>query len=233
MISLSRLILIFALMFAILLISPALLSQPFGLYPLMKTGDVTDLLTPVILLPMYWLLFQLDNRPIEKPSRSEIMVFLVFTALWVEGQGMHLSANSIGHLLTEADGDVYRLTHFYDEVLSHYVWHVGLAGLTAALIWRQVKHPFADLQAGLPIEVVAATIYGLTYFIIFIEAGTTVLGVPFAAAVFVFGLMQGKGLRHQPISAFFFVGHVVAMVLFLVWFARWGGLPQFSELGWI
>ncbi len=55
----SRLILIFALAFAILIITPAFLSQQFAPYPLMKTGDVTDVLTPVILIPLYWLLFRL------------------------------------------------------------------------------------------------------------------------------------------------------------------------------
>lgn len=243
MLSISRLILIFAVAFAVLLISPALLSEPFGLYPLMKTGDVTDILTPLILMPLYWMLFRLDDRglrahhdaPLQKiPATIEIMAFLVFAAAWVEGQGMHLSANSIGHVLNEAtDGDAYTLTHFYDEVLSHYLWHIGLVGLTALLIWRQAKHPFADLLAGLRIEAVAGLIYGITYFIIFIEAGTAALGVPFAVAVSVLGLMRRRQLRRQPVTAFFFVGHGLATVLFLVWFVGWGGLPQFSEFGWI
>jgi signal transduction histidine kinase len=139
----SRLILIFAILFLVLLISPAFLSQSFGPYPLMKTGDVTDILTPLILIPLYWLLFRLDKTP----TVREMILFLVFAAAWVEGQGMHLSANSIGHLLQDAqDTNAYTLTHFYDEVLSHYLWHIGLAGLAALLIWRQVNNPLAVIK---------------------------------------------------------------------------------------
>src|SRR4051794_15386732 len=91
----SRLILIFAIVFAILIINPAFLSQQFAPYPLLKWGDVTDILTPLILIPLYWLLFRQGNPP----STLENILFLVFAAFWVEGQGMHLGANSIGHLL--------------------------------------------------------------------------------------------------------------------------------------
>lgn len=228
--SLSRLILIFAVVFAILIISPAFLNQQFGPYPLMKTGDVTDLLTPLVLIPLYWLLFRLDKNPFA----GEVIAFLVFAAMWVEGQGMHLGANSIGHLLQEAkDSDAYALTHFYDEVLSHYLWHVGLVGLTALLVWRQAKNPFAQAQGTLRSEIVAGVIYGITYFIIIVEAGTALVGIPFAILVSLFGLLRRKQLRQQPVTAFFFAAHLLATLLFLAWFMRWGGLPQFSEVGLI
>lgn len=228
--SLSRLILIFALLFLVLLISPAFLSQPFGPYPLMKTGDITDLLTPLILIPLYWLLFRLDKTP----TTRDMILFLVFAAAWVEGQGMHLSANSIGHLLQNTpETDAYTLTHFYDEVLSHYLWHIGLAGLAALLIWRQVKNPLAAALPTLRTEIVAGLIYGLTTFIITIEAGTVPLGLPFAVLVSLFGITRRNQFRRQPLTAFFFVAHLLAMILFLIWFIRWGGFPQFSELGYI
>ncbi len=114
----------------------------------------------------------------------EMIVFLVFTALWVEGQGMHLGANSIGHLLENAQGtDAQTLTHFYDEVLGHYLWHIGLAGLTLLLIWRQMRNPLADALQTLRGEAVAALIYGIVYAIIVIEAGTVPLGLPIAVIV--------------------------------------------------
>src|SRR5689334_17708125 len=115
---LSRLTLIFAVVFAILILTPAFLSSQFGPYPLLKIGDVTDVLTPIILLPLYWLLFRIDdNRAF---SVREVLVFLVFAALWAEGHGMHLGANSIGHLLeAEKTSDAGQLTHFYDEILGH------------------------------------------------------------------------------------------------------------------
>ena len=225
---LPRLILIFAIAFAILIMAPAFLSQQFCPYPLMKTGDVLDLLTPLVLIPLYWLLFKLEKPP----STRETILFLVFAALWVEGQGIHLGANSIGHMLANAqDTDTYTLTHFYDEVLSHYMWHIGLVGLTALLIWRQMQNPSAETS--LRESIIAAVIYGITYFIIFIEAGTVLLGLPFTILVSIVGVMRLNQLRQQPITTFFFVAHLLATIFFAIWFIRWGGFPQFSELGLI
>jgi len=42
----SLLILVFAILFAVFFIVPPLLSQQFSPYPLMKIGDVFDILTP-------------------------------------------------------------------------------------------------------------------------------------------------------------------------------------------
>src|SRR5574341_2595098 len=113
----ARLTLVFAIAYAVLIISPAFLSQQFGPYPLMKTGDVTDLFTPLILIPLFWLLMVAGSD--QPPARREALIFMALAGLWVLGQGMHLVANSIGHLLEDAaESDAWTLTHFYDEVLS-------------------------------------------------------------------------------------------------------------------
>ena len=62
------------------------------------------------------------------------IAFLVLASLWTMGQGMHLSANSINNLLGPGDTPVHELVHFYDEVLSHYLWHIGLVGLSILLL---------------------------------------------------------------------------------------------------
>jgi hypothetical protein len=145
---------------------------------------------------------------------------------------MHLSANSIKHLMSDIrETDVYTLTHFYDEVLSHYLWHIGTVGLTALLVWRQIKNPLAEQQTSLITEVIAGLLYGLTYAIIFIEAGTMPLGLPFAVIIVLWMLTQRSQLRRQPITAFFLTAHGLALILFAFWFIRYGGFPQFSELG--
>lgn len=226
----SRLILTFAVAFAILLIAPPFLNQQFGPYPLMKTGDVFDILTPVILIPLYWLLFRRGKAP----TTTEIVAFLAFAALWVEGQGMHLSANSIKHLMGDLHGtDVYALTDFYDEVLGHYLWHIGVAALALLLIWRQISSPLEEIVAAVWMELVAALIYGFVFTMISIEAGTVPLGIPVAIVVTIVGAMRFRDLRRQPVTLFFFAAHALAVILFAVWFVSWGGFPQFSELGWI
>lgn len=228
---LSHLTLLFSILFAVLIISPAFLNRQFGPYPLMKVGDVIDLFTPLILIPLYWVLFQVSEE--KTPSPAETIVFLVLAAFWVEGQGMHLSANSIGHLLKEMKGsDVYILTSFYDEFLSHYLWHFGLVGLSALVIYRQWRHPFVGERSGLGLESLAGFIHGFNYFVTVVEARTAPLGVPFAILVTIFTLVWGREkLRQQPLLAFFFVAYLVATILFAVWAIYWGGLPEFSKVG--
>jgi len=135
---LPRLILLFSILFLLFLILPAFLWNNCRIITLMSQGDALDILTPLVLLPLYWLLFWYASG--EKVRLVGSLVFVLLAGLWAEGQGMHLSANSIGHLLNKIDGNAYILTVFYDEVLSHYLWHLGIFGLAALLIfveWRQ------------------------------------------------------------------------------------------------
>jgi len=228
---LSLYILIFSILFAVFLIGPAFLSKQFAAYPLMKIGDVLDIFTPLILIPLYWLLFRVDIN--KAPSLKENLIFMLFVAFWVIGQGMHLAANSIGHLLKGMEGsDIYNLTHFYDEVLSHYLWHFGIVGLSALIISRQWRNPFTEGRAVSWLTYLAAIIHGFTLFILFVEGGTALLGVPFVVLVIQLILYRWwRRLIHQPLLEFFFISCLVAAVLFMVWGIMWGGLPEFSEVG--
>jgi len=228
---LARLTLLFAIAFAVFIVAPAFLGGPFAPYPLMSVGDVLDLLTPLALLPLYWMLFQVN--PDHPPGRKEVLLFVVLAALWAEGQGMHLVGNSIGRLTQAlAERPVGSLTHFYDEGLSHYMWHLGLVGLSALLLYRQWKAPFVDQRSGLGLEIAAGGIHGFNYFITIVEAATAPLGMPFAFGVVGFTLVWGRRrLRQQPVLAFFFVTYLVASLCFLGWGLYWRGLPEFSKVG--
>jgi hypothetical protein len=137
---LSVLILVFSIAFLVFFLGPPFLGQQFVPYPLMKNGDFLDLFTPLILIPLYWSIYRLDGK--QSVGLNGSIVFMVFAAFWVLGQGMHLAANSIGHLLDGQEGtEVFRLTNFYDEVLSHYLWHFGIVALSGTLIYRQWKNP--------------------------------------------------------------------------------------------
>jgi hypothetical protein len=229
---LARLTLVFAVLFAVFIIAPAFFNRQFAPYPLLKVGDIIDLFTPLVLIPLYWRLFVLAADHPPQPRLT--ITFLMLAALWVEGQGMHLGANAIGHL-TEAlpsPSDAHALTHFLDEVLSHYLWHLGLVGLSALLLYRQWQHPMPPTAAGLGWAIGAGVLHGLNYFITVVEAATGPLGVPFAVAVVVFTLLRGRGqLRSQPLLLFFFVAYAVSTALFLAWGLYWRGLPEFSAVG--
>ncbi len=235
---LSRLVLIFTLLFAFFILLPPFLSRQFGPYPYMKTQDVFDLFTPLVLIPIYWLLFEIE--PGKQPGRAETVVFLVIAALWAHGQGMHLAANSIDNLIegkTSPDvlaalaplrdvlpgSPVAALTYFYDEVLSHYLWYGAVMAMAALLIYRQWRNPFGQVSAGLGFPIVAGVLHGINFALSVLEGQIIPLGFPFSALVVLFTLIWGRDkLRQQPILAFFFVAFALATVVFLVWWLVWG-----------
>ncbi len=231
---LSRWVLIFAILTPVFVIGPALMGQTFPLYPLMHFADAFDLFTPLVLIPVYWLLFQWSGK--DSPSLPESLVFMLLAAFWVEGQGMHLGANSIGHVLPPFDatggwGKAIRLTYFYDEQLGHYLWHIGLLGLAALLIYREWRHP-AGLLTHWGTTLLSGVIYGFTLFAAILEGQTTPIGLPFIFVIVLIVLVWGrKKLEGHPIRAFFFASCLVALLFFVGWGLYWGGLPEFSQVG--
>jgi hypothetical protein len=218
---LQRLTVAFAVLFAFFILVPPFLSAPLAGYPLMNVQEVVDLFTPLVLIPVYWLVFRAISE--DDPGPTQTIVFLILAALWVEGQGMHLSANSIGHLTEVLAGSaIAGLTNFYDEVLSHYLWHAATMGLAALLMFRQWRHSLSG-RSSLGSESGAGVLHGLNFSLMVLEGQTTPLGVPFAALAAVFGILRGRGrMRQQPVLAFFTVAFAVATVVFLVWWLSWG-----------
>ncbi len=230
---LSAYALLFSILFAIFVLGPPFLGINFGPYPLMKVADVMDLLTPLLLLPFYWLLFRVSART--PATTGENVVFMVLVAFWALGQGMHLAGNSIGHLTEGMAGtDVFKLTAFYDETLSHYLWHFGVIGLTVLLMYRQWKNPFGESAKIGASSVVAGVIYGFTFFAMVIEGATWPMGLPLAviAAILAVIWIGGRQAR-KPVIVTFFVGYSFAIVLFAVWAIWQHGLPEFSKVGFL
>jgi hypothetical protein len=237
---LSLLTLIFAILSVVFSLLLIFFRFPFPPYPLMSVQDAADILTPLVLIPIYWLLFKYSAR--EGSTWIEDAAFMVLAAVWVEGQGMHLSANSINNL---AEGlakkqvvdilgtNIYELTYFFDEHLSHYMWHIGIVGLAALLIYHEWRRP-----AGIPtvwgLAIPAGLIYGFAWFCVFLEGQTVPLGLPFVVIVLLLAWLWGRQkLATHPILAFFFVTSVVAVVLFAGWGLYYRGFPQFTDVGLI
>jgi hypothetical protein len=232
MITRQWLILLFALAFALLILGPPLLGQPFPGYPLMDWADVLDIATPLVLMPLYWVLFTDAGRVYRTLSLA--LAFAVLAALWAEGQGMHLSANSIGNLLGGGTTEVHALIHFYDEVLSHYLWHLGIISLSILLLAAPYGDPASAPALRWGIIIPAAVLYGFTYFAAIDEGGTVLLGLPAAILIVIWLLVRKRNdIRAQNLVAFFFLAYAVALLLFAVWFALWRGFPEFSAVGFI
>ena len=230
MITRQSLILLFALAFALLIAGLPFLDQTFTGYPLMHWADVVDIATPLVLMPLYWVLFTDAGRVYRALPLA--LAFAVLAALWVEGQGMHLSANSISNLLGTGTTDVHTLVHFYDEVLSHYLWGLGIISMSALLLAAPYGDPVSAPAPSWVIIVPAAALYGFTYFALIVEGGTVPLGLPAAVLVVVWLLVRKRNdIKTMNLIGFFFVAYAIALLLFAVWFARWGGFPQFSQLG--
>ncbi len=228
---LSLFLLFFSIAFAIFVMGPPFLGYTFSPYPLMKIADIFDLFTPLVLIPLYWMLFRMNGS--RDASLKENLVFMVFTACWVLGNGIHLAANSIGHLTVDMVGsDVYNLTYFYDEVLGHYLWHFGVISLSALLIYRQWKNPLPEGRGLNWKNILSGIIYGFTFFAMVVEWQTTLMGVPFAVLVVIccFILWRNR-INRQPLLSLFLIGYLVAVILFTVWGIWQKGLPEFTEVG--
>jgi len=229
--------LVFAVLFAIFFLGLILFRIPFPLYPLLNYQDVIDLLTPLVLIPLYWVMFRYTDG--EESHDSEQIVFMVLASLWVMGHGMHLAANSIDNLaeglakkqvLDIIGTDIYKLTYFLDEQLSHYIWHLGIAGLTALLIYRGWRHAAAE-KVTWWVTITAGVILGISYFAIFDEGQTVPLGLPFTFIITLLTLIWGrKRLTQQPILAFFAIACMVAFVVLAVWGLVWGGFPEILDV---
>ena len=235
---LSFLTLLFAILSLVFIILLVFLRFPFPLYPLMSYQDAFDVLTPLVLIPVYYLLFRTSSN--NRPSVTEVIAFMVLSALWVEGQGMHLAANSIHNLMDalaknsvlDVKGtDLFQLTYFFDEKLGHYLWHIGMLGLAALLIYREWRDPAGEATAWWPV-ILGGIIYGLSYALIFLEGEDVFLGLPFAALVALLTLIWWRRrLARQPVLAFFFVACLTATLLFIGWGLYWGGFIPPSGAG--
>jgi hypothetical protein len=144
---------------------------------------------------------------------------------YVDGHGMHLAANSIR--AEEPTGDVERVAYFWDERFSHWEWHVGLLGLLVAFClaepWARPAVRAAPVAGALVTFLLGSTLFTST-----VEGQTWWLLPPAAA---LFGVWAFASPR--PVLRACAGGVVVAALLLAGWAAWHGGVPEFSDLGWI
>jgi hypothetical protein len=177
-------------------------------------GDWIDLVTPfAVIASSAYLLGR--GAPV-----LALTVVLAGAVLYVDGHGIHLAANSIGH--EDLVGDAEDVTHFWDEQWGHIEWHVGwfllLFGLCLAERARLAR--VNRWLAG-----VSAVLLGWTLFTSTVEGGTWWLEL-IAAAIFIpWAVVARRPLLMSCAAAF-----GLAAVLIVVWAVSQGGVPQFSEV---
>ena len=220
---------------AVLTLVPPFLSASVGPPEGFTLQEAVDLLTPLIVVPLAWYVFDLTGGL----GRMGLVAFLVIGALWVEGQAIHLAANAIGDavppgameaFLRTAPGD---LDHWLDEELSHWMWHIAWVALSVLLLLAASRAPAGPAARPSLVAAAAGFIHGATFFVVSVEGVTTLLGIPASIALLVWSAgLARRGLAGRPVVLFFLVASSVTLVGYLGWAALHGGtLPEFSKLG--
>ena len=186
-------------------------------------ADYVDLVTPFAVAGATSLvLLSLRAAP------AAIALALVAGILYVDGHGIHLAANSIGH--ETLAGEAEDVTHFWDEVFGHIEWHTGWMLLIVAVGVAEALSG-ARRTAWPPsrsIAVATTAILGFTLFTSTVEGGTWWLAAATAAVVLVWAARARRPLLVTLAGAF-----ATSSLLMIVWAIWQRGMPQFSDLGWL
>jgi hypothetical protein len=181
-------------------------------------GDWVDLATPFAVVgAAAALLVAL------RPPRTALFVALLATLLYVDGHGIHLAANSIAG--ESPTGEAEDTAHFWDERFGHAEWHLGWIGLTAAICLADRTRRIA-LETR--VQAASALLLGVTLFTSTVEGGTWWLELGAAALFTAWAAIDQRPLLVTTAAAF-----AVGAVLIGVWAIWQGGVPEFSETGFI
>jgi hypothetical protein len=219
---------------------------PGGFAGPVSGGEAFDFLTPLAVVPValaaYFSLRKTAGTKVgasRRLSRWSLAVLILGLICYVEGHGLHLSANAIDRLLGgQEDTALHQSVYVYDEVISHFVWDSGVLLMAVGLIMAGSGVNFTRLSlAHWTFLVLGAAFFGFSYAVNAIEGQTVILTLP---ASMVLGLtclrIYGRGRRrreHNAAALFFLLGFFLSALLFAYWGIAHRGFPEFSQLGWI
>jgi hypothetical protein len=232
----------YAFVYAFFHILPAFLN--YEIKNLLMIADVFDILTPFVMIFVIYRIYLmlLPNIRIGSsfPVKSTVVIILIFGGIsFVEGHGMHLSANAIARHLTPSNNlSLFALDYSFDEILGHIFWDSGIIILSLGIIL--VGFNIGQKRLSSPKQtliVLGSLIYGFTYFVNAVEGQTVLFTLPLAVAIplAIWWTANRKRIRlsRNPVLSLFLLSYIVALGLFIVWGIWQKGFPEFSELGWI
>jgi hypothetical protein len=209
-------------------------------------SDVLDFITPLAVIPiaffLYFRLCQINSQRFLHSRFQRISSRILLglgILLYVDGHGLHLSANSIARLIDKAnDPELFEAAYLFDEIISHAMLDAGIFLISLSLIAASYKmfyklsslKEFSFLSLG-------ACLYGFTFFVNCIEGQTVVFILPATLIGLVlslaFYLKELKSEMRNPAILFFLIAYFLCLIFFIYWGVKFKGYPQFSELGWI
>lgn len=233
---------IYAVSYTVFHITPVFLNVEIK-YQFML-GDLFDLLTPFIIIFLVYKLYRIVIRSAGEHTNSRtaaiaVIILILGGIAFVEGHGMHLSANALArHLTSESGSPLFILDYFFDEILGHIFWDSGILFLSLGLILIGYRmNQKQELAMNLTLIIIASLMYGFTYFVNAIEGQTVEFTLPLSLiiplSIWWFAHRGEVALISNPVLAFFLLSYSIALCLFVSWYIWQGGFPEFSKLGWI
>lgn len=225
---LPRALLAYSVALAVFLLIPPTIKSAVGPPDAFTGQELLDLFTPVVVLPIAWLVLSLGGR---LDGRAAV-AFAATAGLWAGAHGIHLAANAIGDAFPAgAARDAFyataagELDHFLDEDIGHWAWHAAWALLSVLLVVTAIRlRPFPQPSTSATVTAaVAGVVHGATFAIVTTEGGTAGLGIPLSLALLG---AAGYGLRtrsRHPTLVFLAVSSAVTLVAYLGWALANGG----------
>lgn len=228
-------LLAYAAALAAFLLVPPYLRASVGPPQAFTLQEAADLLTPVAVIPLAWLAFDLAGGL----GRRGLVAFLVVAAVWVEGQGIHLAANAVGDAFPHDGAAAFYQTVpgdldlWLDETLSHWMWHAAWVAISLLVLAAATRADIPPMGRTSAMAAAAGLVHGATFFVVTVEGVTTLLGIPASILILAWSVLAGRrGLARRPVVTFFLVTTVVTLLGYVGWGAlnHWT-LPEFSKVG--
>jgi hypothetical protein len=186
-------------------------------------GDFVDLVTPFAVVGTAALvLASLRAAP------AAVAFALLAGVLYVDGHGIHLAANSIGNE-TGLAGDAEDVAHFWDETFGHIEWHLGWILLVGAIALAEALgrgpqgRPRSYALAGATVAVLGFTLFTST-----VEGRTWWLVLGATPLFLAWAVRAPRPLIVTAAGAF-----GLSSLLMAGWAIWQGGMPEFSDVGWL
>jgi hypothetical protein len=181
-------------------------------------NDYVDLLTPFAVVGAATLLLLALAAP-----PDALALALVAAILYVDGHGIHLAANSVDN--ESPTGVAGSRAHFWDERFGHLEWHTGWFLLLAAVCLAERGRA---VRLSRRAQAAVLVLLGVTFFTNTVEGGTWFVELAATAAFGAWALAARRPLV-RLVAASFGIG----AALIGIWAIWHGGVPQFSQVGWL